>query len=93
MNKTHFNEVCGAFLNLKTPREVKLFLEDILTPQEIKSVTERLQIFKLLAKGVPQREICATLNVSISKVSRGAHAWRVSQGGVATAWRRQGKLG
>lgn len=33
-------EIYSAFLRLRTINEVRLFLEDILTPQELDSVTE-----------------------------------------------------
>lgn len=90
MKKDALDQVCGAFLQLKTPREVRLFLEDLLTAQELESVTERLQIFRLLLKGTTQRRIQTLLNVSISKVIRGAHAWHDSKGGARVALERIG---
>lgn len=88
MNKAHLNQAYAAFARVRTPREAKLFLEDILTPKERASVAERLQIFKLLSNGVTQREISKELNVSISKVIRGAHAWRTTSGGMPLILKR-----
>lgn len=85
-------EIYTAFRQLRNFREIQLFLEDILTPQELASITERFQIFKLIAKGVAQREISRILNVSISKVSRGAHAWKVSKGGIRHMLKKMGYL-
>lgn len=81
MKTFSLEQIYRAFSHLKTPREAALFLEDILTPDERISVGERLQIFKMLAAGIPHREISKKLKVSIAKVTRGSHALRSSKGG------------
>jgi TrpR family trp operon transcriptional repressor len=52
--------------------ELKDFLIGILSPQEIKQLTKRLEIIRLLKQGLPQHEIASRLNVGITTVSRGA---------------------
>lgn len=49
-------------------------LDSLLTPAEYTEITKRLQIFKMLRAGVPQRKIAETLGVGIATVSRGARA-------------------
>ncbi|MBI1812741.1 hypothetical protein HY285_01250 [Candidatus Peregrinibacteria bacterium] len=52
-------------------REAAILLKDILTPNELASVTERWQLVRELAKDTPQREIAKKLRISISKITRG----------------------
>ncbi len=48
------------------------FLEDILTPQEIEALDERIKIMHALVAGKTQREIAEELELSITTVSRGS---------------------
>ncbi|MFA6427726.1 MAG: Trp family transcriptional regulator [Candidatus Magasanikbacteria bacterium] len=63
------------------------FLNDLLTPAEIKDIVMRLQIVKLLHQGVTQREVAKKLGVSISKVERGARELLDKKGGFAKIFR------
>lgn len=47
-------------------------LQQLLSPSEYQEIAKRLQIFQLLAQGVPQRQIAQRLGVGIATVSRGA---------------------
>ncbi|MGK0498423.1 MAG: TrpR family trp operon transcriptional repressor [Oceanicoccus sp.] len=49
-------------------------LGELLTPSEFTEVSKRLQIFKLLEAGVPQRQIAEQLGVGIATVTRGSRA-------------------
>ena len=51
-------------------------LGDLLTPSEFSEVSKRLQIFKLLDAGIPQRQIAEQLGVGIATVTRGSRARR-----------------
>lgn len=75
----YIDELYGLFLKVKSKEEVIFLLKDLLTPKERDSVAERFQIFKLLQKGVPQRKISQVLGISISKVTRGSHAYKISK--------------
>lgn len=81
MTKNSFQELIELFGKAHTPQAVKMVLEDILTPQEIQQIIERLQIVKMLAKGVSQRTIKKKLHVSIALVTRGSHALQKNHGG------------
>ena len=48
------------------------FLEDMMTPQEIEALDERIIIMHALAAGKTQREIAEELELSITTVSRGS---------------------
>jgi len=59
--------------NIQDPHEMNFFLEQILTPAEINDLLDRIRIYQNLACAeTPQRECAKTLNVSLSKVTRGA---------------------
>ncbi len=83
MKKDHFQELCGLFLKIKSKKDAELLLKDLLTSDELSSISERLQIFKMLLKDIPQRKVSKTLKVSISKVTRGSHALQKSKSIIA----------
>lgn len=71
----------GLFLKLRTVPEVKQFLDDLLTPQELKILVERWEIVKGLAAGKSQREIRDELKTGIMTVTRGSAALKRGSGG------------
>lgn len=48
------------------------FLYGILTPQELDEISVRLQIVKMLKKGIPQHEIAQILGIGVATVTRGS---------------------
>ncbi|GAB3487977.1 Trp family transcriptional regulator [Marinomonas epiphytica] len=51
-------------------------LTALLTPNELSELQHRLEIFALLEKGLPQREIAKQLGVGIATVTRGSRAFK-----------------
>lgn len=72
MDTRTYDKLIEAFLSLKTKKEVRDFLDGILTPKERKEIPIRLQIIKLLKRGMPQHEIATKLGVGIATVTRGS---------------------
>ena len=72
MDNKYLLDLADAITTLKTKKEVVDFLEGILTPQELIEVPTRLQIVKMLKKGIPQHEIAKKLGVGIATVTRGS---------------------
>jgi TrpR family transcriptional regulator, trp operon repressor len=72
MNKKYLGEFVAALTKRKGKTEIEDFLKGILTIQELEEIPKRLQIVKMLKKGIPQREISAHLGVGISTVTRGS---------------------
>lgn len=58
--------------SLKTDKERKDFLEGILTNSEVEQILMRIEIIKMLKKGIPQHQIAEKLGVGVATVSRGA---------------------
>ena len=77
MNTTSNNykrELIEHLLAAKDTIGLEQLLGDLLTPSEFSEVSKRLQIFKLLEAGVPQRQIAEQLGVGIATVTRGSRA-------------------
>lgn len=66
------NELADTIVSIGERQTAKNFLKNILTPTELDEVIKRLQIVKLLKKGIPQREIAKKLDVSIGTITRGS---------------------
>lgn len=61
-----------AFLKLKTEQEVANFLRDLLTIKEIEEFANRLEMARLLKKGMSYKAIAKKLKVSTTTVTRTA---------------------
>ncbi len=59
-----------AILSLKTKREAEKFFRDLCTIEELKDMSERFEVAKLLDLGVSYRKIAEKLNISTTTVSR-----------------------
>jgi TrpR family transcriptional regulator, trp operon repressor len=65
-------QLTHLLLSIKDEKEMKDFLEGILTPKELIEIPTRLQIVKMLKKGIPQHTIANSLNVGVATVTRGS---------------------
>ncbi|RPE82011.1 YerC/YecD family TrpR-related protein [Vulcaniibacterium tengchongense] len=74
-----------ALLTLRTPEEVRAFLEDLCTPAELEAMTDRWRVVPLLRQGVPYREIHDRTQVSVTTIGRVARTLERGAGGYATA--------
>lgn len=84
MNSSYYETLVDAVLSLKTKKDVRGFLDGILTPKEREELALRLQIIRLLKKDIPQHEIAKRLGVGIATVTRGSK--ELSKGNFAN-WR------
>jgi TrpR-related protein YerC/YecD len=81
-----------ALLCLRTPAEIKLFLEDLCTPAEIEALVVRWRVAQLLEKGLSYREVRELSEVSVTTVGRVARFMGMGAGGYRLALDRlQGK--
>jgi len=63
-------DLINAFRLVKTPFETSLLLQDLLTASEIKNLSKRLRIAKLLLSRENQREIARELHCSTATVTK-----------------------
>lgn len=74
MNKSKASQtLINMLCNIQNNDEMRYLLEQILTTGEISDLLDRIRIYQMLAcTDTPQRECAKSLNVSISKVTRGS---------------------
>jgi TrpR family trp operon transcriptional repressor len=72
MSKIFLNEFIKTINDKSNTKEIEKFLKAILTPKELDEIPKRLQIVKMLKKGLPQREIVEKLGVGVATVTRGS---------------------
>lgn len=65
--------LADAFLKLKTEQEITNFLRDLLTIKEMEEFANRLEMARLLKKGMSYKVIAEKLKVSTTTVTRTAH--------------------
>ena len=73
---------------LRGPTEVRAFLEDLCTPAELESMTDRWRVVPLLAQGIPYREIHERTHVSVTTIGRVARTLERGAGGYGQALKR-----
>ena len=57
---------------IQNEKNMRDFLDVLLTPAELDDLSKRLQIFKRLLKGEAQQKIASDLGVGIATVTRGS---------------------
>ena len=77
-----------ALATLDSAAEVRSFLEDLCTPAELESMSDRWRVVPLLLDGVPYREIHERTRVSVTTIGRVARTLGQGAGGYAAAVRR-----
>jgi TrpR family trp operon transcriptional repressor len=81
MDKQYVKELVETMTSIKGPATFESFLRNILTPAELEEISKRLQIVKLLIKGIPQRDVAKKLGVSMGTVSRGSRELKYGDNG------------
>ncbi len=82
MNRKFLKEIIGVMSKVDDPKLMESFMHNILTPSELEEIARRLQIFKMLHKGVAQRDVAKKLGVSIGTVSRGSRELQYGEKGI-----------
>ena len=65
-------ELIEVLLKIKSKDEMYDFLRGILTPKERLELSKRLQIVKMLKKGISHHDIAGKLRVGVATVTRGS---------------------
>ncbi len=63
-------DLIHAFGEVRDSKEASLFLQDLLTANEIRNLSIRLRIAKLLLSGKNQREVASLLHSSLTTVNK-----------------------
>ena len=65
--------LCQVIASLKTEEDVGNFLRDVATLSELQALSERLEVARLLSKGLSYRQVAAQTGASTTTVTRVAH--------------------
>ncbi|MFN3842277.1 MAG: YerC/YecD family TrpR-related protein [Rehaibacterium terrae] len=85
-----FDALIAALLSLRTPAELRAFLEDLCTPAELQAMADRWRVVPLLLQGLPYREIHDRTAVSVTTIGRVARCVELGAGGYRLAAERLG---
>lgn len=67
-----FKEMAKLFASITSTQEMENLLIGLLTPKEREELPKRIQIVRMLKRGVPQHNIAQKLGVGVATVTRGA---------------------
>ena len=76
-----FRELYNAILSLDNEEECRLFFEDICTMKELETMTQRLQVAKMLLGGKTFNEIVQATGASTTTISRVNRCLNYGDGG------------
>lgn len=76
-----FKELYSAILSLENEEECRLFFEDICTMKELETMTQRLQVAKMLLCGKTFNEIVQATGASTTTISRVNRCLNYGDGG------------
>jgi TrpR-related protein YerC/YecD len=76
-----FKALTSAFAACKTDEDTANFLRDIATLSELQSMSERLEVARLLSRGLSYRQVAAQTGASTTTVTRVAHFLENGEGG------------
>ena len=62
----------AQFLSGVSTNDMISVIDDILTPQEVVEISERIELLRQLNQWKTQREIAADMGISVTTVNRGA---------------------
>ena len=76
-----FKNLYSAILSLKNEEECKLFFEDICTIKELETMSQRLEVAKMLIDGSTFNEIVSATGASTTTISRVNRCLNYGDGG------------
>ena len=74
-------KLLDAVVSLRTRREAKRFLRDLMTEDEIRMVVDRWRVARMLHEGLPYKEIEERTGLSSRTIARISRWLRVGEGG------------
>ena len=84
-----FKALYNAALSLKNEEECRIFFEDICTIKELETMSQRLDVAKMLIGGETFNEIVAATGASTTTISRVNRCLRYGDGGYKLVLDRQ----
>jgi TrpR family trp operon transcriptional repressor len=72
LDASGIKRLTNTLCRIKSRREMKRFLGEILTPAELHDLVLRWELMRRLSLGISQRQIASALGISLCKITRGA---------------------
>lgn len=88
--KQGLEALAQAFAALKSPADIKAFLQDLCTPAEMEAMVDRWQVVPYVINEIPYREIHEHTGVSVTTIGRVARTLNTGAGGYQAAAKRLG---
>lgn len=85
------DQLCDAFMSLQGKKEIYAFLEDVATISEIKALSQRLEVARLLDSGMTYPQIAQKTGASTATISRVKKCLEYGANGYHIAIERAGK--
>jgi len=92
LNDPAIEQLFEAILTLKTVEECYIFFEDLCTVNEIQSMSQRLEVARMLGNGYTYNQIEAETGASTATISRVKRCLNYGTDGYKLALGRLGKL-
>ena len=70
IHKEYVDLLCKAILSLETEEEVNSFLTDVCSHAELKAISQRIAVAKMLSEGRVYNKIIAETGASTATISR-----------------------
>ena len=80
----YLDELCEALVHLQSADDFRMFLEDLCTPAELRSMADRWRVARLLAEGISYRTINERTGVSTATITRVARSMTYGARGYQT---------
>ncbi|MDR0947202.1 MAG: TrpR-like protein, YerC/YecD [Ruminococcus sp.] len=90
LNKEHFGFLCDAILKLESRSECEKFLTDLCTTLELKSLSQRMYVARMLTEKHVYSDIVRTSGASTATISRVNRSLQQGNGGYDTVFERLG---
>ena len=89
-SESDLDALVRALLSLRSPGELRAFLDDLCTPSELEAMADRWGVVPHLVADVPYREIHDLTGVSVTTIGRVARCLDLGEGGYRLAAERLG---
>jgi len=66
------DELSSVIASIKEPEKIRTLLDELLTQAELRNLSLRWKLMKMLKKGLSQRKIASELGISLCKITRGS---------------------
>jgi TrpR-related protein YerC/YecD len=82
VDDSYVQDLCQALVQVDNTQDMKQFLKDLCTPQELNALAERWRVCRLLASGdLSYRQIHAVTGASLTTIGRVARFLREEKNG------------